>query len=81
MDLDTKLIISDQTNEKDLVLIEKTFFECNADVGATILKLMNISYVEKPKKARTHIDEMRDILDEKDTEFQKVMESMKQKQK
>jgi hypothetical protein len=81
MDLETKFIISDQTNEPDLVLIEKTFFECNSDVGATILKLMNIPYVEKPKKPRTDIDDMRDILDEKDTEFQKVMESMKQKQK
>ena len=77
MDTETKSIISNQTNIDDTLLIEKTYFECNSDVGATVLKLMNISYKEKKVKKPTEFDEYRKILDEKDTEYQKVMAKMK----
>lgn len=77
MDDEIKSIISNQTNIEDTLLIEKTFFECNSDVGATVLTLMNISYKEKKAKQPTEFDEYRKILDEKDTEYQKVMAKMK----
>lgn len=77
MDTETKSIISNQTNIDDTLLIEKTYFECNSDVGATVLKLMNISYKEKKVKQPTEFDEYRKILDEKDTEYHKVMAKMK----
>ena len=69
MDQEIKEIISKQTGEKDLIQIEKIYFECNGDIGATICKIQNISYQEKPKKPYTKIDEMREILDEKDMIF------------
>jgi len=77
MDAETKLIISNQTNIEDTLLIEKTFFECDSDIGATVLKLMNIPYKKPVLKKPTEFDEYRKILDEKDTEYQKVMEKMK----
>jgi hypothetical protein len=77
MDAETKSIISNQTNIEDTLLIEKTFFECNSDIGATVLTLMNISYKEKKVKKPTEFDEYRKILDEKDSEYQKIMTRMK----
>lgn len=70
MDQEIKEIISKQTGVSDTLLIEKTFFECGSDVGATVLKLLNHEYVERPKPERTYFDEIREILDEKDTIFQ-----------
>ena len=70
MDQETKEIISKQTGETDLILIEKTFFECDSDIGKTILKILNVSYKEKRKPELTYFDEMRKICDEKDTIFQ-----------
>lgn len=74
MDEETKAIIAKQTGENDLVLIEKTFYECECDVGATILNLMQFSYSERPKPAATEFDEYRKILDEKDAIFQLRLE-------
>lgn len=77
MDNDVISIISNQTNIDDTLLIEKTFFECNSDIGSTVLTLMNIPYKKPILKKQTEFDEYRKILDEKDTEYQKVMEKMK----
>ena len=79
MDRETKEIISKQTGEEDLVHIEKTYYECNGDIGATICKIQNISYQEKPKKPYSKIDEFREILDEKDTIYQDLLKSYKGK--
>ena len=77
MDEKTKQIISKQTNIEDLVLIEKTYFECDNDVGATVLKLMNITYKSKPKPPRTQFDDYREILDDKDTVYQQIVANSK----
>lgn len=71
MDEETKIIISNQTGEKDLVNIEKVYYECNGDIGETICKLQNIKYQPKPKRPYNKMDEMREILDEKDEIFAK----------
>lgn len=70
MDQETKEIISKQTGIEDMLVVEKTYFECNNDIGATVLKLMNFSFKEIPKPPETQFDEFRRILDEKDTIFQ-----------
>lgn len=77
MDEDIKTIISSQTNIDDTLLIEKTYYECNSDVGATVLTLMNISFDQPAAKKTDIFTEYRKILDEKDTEYQKVMGNMK----
>ncbi len=79
MDQETKEIISKQTGELDLVHIEKTYFECDGDIGTTICKLQNISYESKPKKPYNKFDEIREILDEKDTIYQDYLKSYKDK--
>jgi hypothetical protein len=73
MDQETKEIISKQTGQDDLLIIEKTYFECECDVGETVLKLLNIAFLKKTKAIRTQFDEMREILDEKDTIYQEVI--------
>ena len=75
MDKETKEIVSKQTDIADLIFIEKTFFECNGYIGATILKLMNIEFKERPKPPVTEFDEYRKILDDKDTVYQEVLNS------
>jgi hypothetical protein len=77
MDQETKEIISKQTGESDLLLIEKIFFECDSDIGATICKLQNIEYKEPKKPKKTEFDDIRKILDEKDTIFQEYLEKNK----
>lgn len=77
MDAETRQIIADQANESDLLLVEKTYFQCNGDVGATILRLMDYKYTEAYVRPRTKFDEMRDILDEKDAIFQGIIEKSK----
>lgn len=74
MDVETKEVIAKQTNIEDIILIEKTYYECGGDVGATILKLMNVAYKEKPKPVRTQFDEYREILDEKAMIYQQILE-------
>ena len=73
MDEDTKKIIAKQTNIEDTILIEKTYFECGSDVGATVLKLMNIEYKSKPVPSRTQFDDYREILDDKDSVYQQLI--------
>lgn len=77
MDIETKNIIADQTGQTDLIIIEKIFFECNGDVGACVLKLLNISYDEKHKQPYTKFDEIRTILDEKEKIYQNIMDKQK----
>lgn len=77
MDAQTCQIIADQAGETDLLLVEKTYFQCNGDVGATVLRLMNFKYEETEERPRTKFDEMRDILDEKDAIFQGIIEKTK----
>jgi hypothetical protein len=77
MDQETKEIISKQTGELDLVTIERIYFECSGDIGATICKIQNIEYQNKPKKPYSKFDEMREILDEKDLIFQNHLQTNK----
>ena len=73
MDEETKTIISKQTGVQDTILIEKTFFECDSDIGATVLKLMKIEFKARPKTPRTEFDHYREILDDKDTVYQELI--------
>lgn len=66
-------IISEQTGEKDLLVVEKTYYECNSNEIDTIFKLMNISPPIKKEKPRTVFDDLREICDEKDYIFQQIM--------
>jgi hypothetical protein len=68
-------MISKQTNIKDNILIEKTFFECNSDVYNTICKLLDVK--EKEEKPRTVFDDLRMICDEKAVLFQNILKSSK----
>lgn len=77
MDAETRQIIADQAGETDLLFVEKTYFQCNGDVGATVLRLMDYKYEERQKPPRTKFDEMREILDEKDAIFQGIIEKSK----
>lgn len=79
MDQETKEIISKQTGVEDLVLIEKTYFANHGDIGATVCKLQNLHFVEKPKPLYTKFDEIREILDEKDQIFQQLKDQLSQK--
>jgi hypothetical protein len=74
MEAETCQIISDQSGETDLLLVEKTYFQCNGDIGATVLRLMDYKYQEREQPPRTKFDEMREILDEKDAIFQSIIE-------
>ena len=71
MDQETKEIISKQTGVTDMILIEKTFFECQQDSGATILTLLEVPFKQKRKLPDTKFDEIRCILDEKATIYTK----------
>ncbi len=73
MDEEIRQIISKQTGETDLLAIERTYYECNQDVGATVCKLMNITYKERPKRTKTEFDVYREIADEKDTIYQEML--------
>ena len=66
-------MISKQTNIKDNILIEKTYFECNSDICKTICKLLNVK--DKEEKPKTVFDDLRTICDEKAVIFQKILKS------
>ena len=68
-------IISQQTNIKDVLLIEKVYYECDSDVCRTIYKLLNLH--EKEEKAKTVFDDLREICDEKAVIFQNILKSSK----
>ncbi len=66
-------IMSKQTGIDDLILVEKTFYECKSDVTKTILTLLNREIPklrhEKENHLRTVEDDVREILDEKEAIF------------
>lgn len=75
MDVAIKDMIRNQTNVHDMVLIERTYMECENDVVKTIMKLSNIVSKETVKTP-TIFDELRTILDAKDAVLQdKIQES------
>ena len=68
-------LIAKQTNIKDTILIEKTYFACESDVCKTICKLLNVK--EKEEKLKTIFDDLRMICDEKAVVFQNILKSSK----
>jgi len=68
MDRDLETIAS-QTNIKDYELIRAAYIDSNKDIVSTIVTLMNIKDVTPPSKPRTIVDDMRDILSEKEELF------------
>jgi hypothetical protein len=58
--------ISSQTNVTDKDLIEKTYKENGDDMVATIMALMNIKDTSRQKREPMYVDEVRDILAEKE---------------
>lgn len=71
-------IIASQTGVEDLLLIERTFMECNNDTTKTILKLLNLLPKETAPKEPSDIDVFRAILDEKDKIYHDIMARNKQ---
>ena len=69
MDKELLSVIKRQSNIDDDILVERVYFEEKRDVGATILKLMNISYPETKTRLRTVFDDVRDICDDKDNNY------------
>ena len=74
MDEDIKTI-SNQTNIDDVDLIKTTYFKNNQNFVATIIELMDIKDQSRPQKTRTFVDELRDVLAEKEEIFKRVMEA------
>lgn len=67
-------IISSQTGIEDKLYIERVFMECNNDIPATIIKLMNLSVEpKKPCNEPTVFDEIRIILNEKNALYYDIM--------
>ncbi len=70
---ETIKIISNQTGIDDLLVVEKTFYECKSDITKTILTLLNKDIPklrhEKEEHLRTVLDDVREILDEKEAIF------------
>lgn len=67
-------MIKSQTNVRDFQKIRETYYKCNKNVELTILTLMEIDTMKTEhknvrKKNETQFDEMRMILDAKDTIF------------
>jgi hypothetical protein len=77
MSADTFELISKQTGVEDMLLVERTYYECASDEVKTIFKLMDIAVpatrTELRKKERTVFDDLREICDEKDIIFQNVL--------
>jgi len=69
MDKELLSVIKKQSNIDDDILVERVYFETGRDVGATILKLMNVSYPETTPKIKTVFDEVREICDDKDNNY------------
>jgi len=68
-------MIKAQTNIEDENLIRATLIKFYDDEIATIMALMNIKDMKRAEKPRTYIDELREILGEKEELFKKVMEA------
>jgi len=74
-------IISKQTGIDDLLLIEKSYYECNSDCTKTIFKLLEIELPKlRPEKPKDVFDDLREICDQKDTIFQDFLEKNKKNQ-
>lgn len=71
-------IIASQTGVSDMLVIEKTFMECNNDTSNTILKLMDMLPPKGEPKEPTKIEMFRTILDEKERIYHDVMSGKKQ---
>lgn len=71
--------ISMQTGVTDMLLIEKTFYECDSDMFKTIFKLMGMDTpVQRHENVRrTLFDDLRDICDEKDAIFHDFLAKQK----
>jgi hypothetical protein len=74
--------IAIQSGIDDVLLIERTFYECDSDEIKTIFKLMQIEMPkqkhEKNPRERTLFDDLRDICDEKDTMFQEILKNKRE---
>jgi hypothetical protein len=77
MNQDQADIISKQTGVTDMLLIEKTYYACDSDVAQTILTLMDVVYEKPAKKPRTLFDDIREIVDEKATVYQNMLNHQK----
>lgn len=71
-------IIASQSGVTDMLVIERTFMECNNDTSKTILKLINMLPKEAPPKEPSDIDVFRAILNEKDKIYHDIMSRKKQ---
>lgn len=67
----------DQSGHTDPIHVEKVFFECNQDVGDTICKLQDLKSVPRESATKTRFDEIREILEEKEKIFRKVIDRKK----
>lgn len=74
--------IAVQSGINDMLLIERTYYECNSDEIKTIFKLMDMEMPkqrhEKNPRERTLFDDLRDICDEKDTLFQEILKNKRE---
>lgn len=72
-------IMANQTDIDDLLLVEKTYYACNSDVTKTILTLLNRDIPklrhEKEEHLKTVLDDVREILDEKEAIFYNRLKS------
>jgi hypothetical protein len=66
-------IIMSQTNVEDRLYVERVYMECENDVPQTVIKLMNLEVEHKPQKEPTIFENIRKILNEKDTMYHDVM--------
>lgn len=73
-------LIKAQTNIDDENLIRATLIKFYDDEIGTIIYLMNITDKQKKQKPRTYIDELREILGEKEELFKKAMDAQAFKQ-
>ena len=71
-------IIASQTGVDDMLIIERTFMECNNDTTKTILKLLNMLPKEIVPKEPSDIDVFRAILNEKEKIYHDIMTRKKQ---
>lgn len=78
MDADIQTIAS-QTNIEDLEKIKEVYLNNNQDVISTIMCLMEIEDKTPAPKPRTYIDEMREILSEKEEIYKRVIEERAKK--
>lgn len=77
MDQTLKEIIMDQSGNTDHIYVEKVYYECNQDVGETICRLQNLKTQPVKPTTTTRFDEIREILEEKDRIFSKILDQKK----